>query len=127
MDIKKILVLILSVGIFGRCGIHEIDSYSVYLKLINETDYDIKVEWEVNVDYDKVFTIPAREMKIVPMPIIEYATITFEDGSILKYTKQDKGRSLCNKKYYVLLPRSTNYGFIFTDADYYIAVAQGKQ
>ena len=127
MGIKKILMLILSVGIFGGCGIHEVDYYLVYLKLINESDYDITVAWGVNVDCEKVFSLPAGEVKRVLMPTVNSATITFEDGKVLKYTKQDKGRSLCNKKYYESLPRSTDYGYIFTNADYYGAVAQCKQ
>ncbi|MBQ2702382.1 MAG: hypothetical protein IJF63_00775 [Alistipes sp.] len=127
MGIKKILVLILSVAMFLGCGHIEVDYYHVYLKLINETNYDIKVEWEVDVDCDKAFTIPAGEIKRVPMPAVNSATITFEDGSILKYTKQDKGRSLCNNRYYERLPRSYDRGYIFTNTDYYIALSQGKQ
>lgn len=121
MDIKKFLILILSV-LFGACTPIHIDTVTIGLKIFNESDYGITVEWETESDSEKLLIIPAgRSKTIKPTPVFNSATITFEDGKMIQYTKQDKGRSLCNMKCYEKVPRSIDYGYTITNDDHDLA------
>lgn len=60
-----------------------------------------------------------------PTPVIKSATITFDDGKVLRYSQDDHRtkRSLCNENFFYKLYAGDNiyWYFILTDKDYALA------
>ena len=135
MDIKKILVLILSVLTFHSC--HYVDYWYYDFILENKTGYDITDEWDINRDCEESFVLQKgliQQAGCVPrLPAkIDSATITFEDGKVLQYSSQDVGRSLCNQDSYELDDSRSGegletYKYVLTEEDYALAVMPSEE
>lgn len=133
MGIKKILVLILSVFAFHSC---RVDVEYIYYDFIleNKTRHTIMVEWETNTECETSFELTWGAIKQIgirryPPVKISSATLTFEDGKVLKYSSEDQGRSLCNPQCYDCSDgnRVYTYSFTITDEDYALAVMPSEE
>ena len=61
---------------------------------------------------------------------VDWATITFEDGKVLRYTSEDKGRTMCNSDYYDIDEVATSVIYIkytLTEEDYALAVMPSEE
>lgn len=123
-------VLILSSILLCSCGEVDVDYYQLKFHLQNLSTHTVHVEWDVEnmKGVESSFDLaPGEEVSsdYAPPPIfvIKSATITFDDGKVLKYSQDDHRlkRSLCNEEYYYsLYPGDTiHYYFILTDKEDY--------
>lgn len=136
MKIKRILlVIILSIGVFYSCGKLEVDYYFFRFHLQNLSTHSVHVEWDFEnlQGVEKSFDLaPGEEVSShlaqPPTPVIKSATITFDDGRVLRYSQNDHRtkRSLCNEDYYYKRYAGDYiyWYFILTDKDDY---AQAKK
>ena len=131
MDIKKILILMLSMIVLCSCSI-DVDYIYYGFILENKTGRTVTVVWDVNRDCADTFVLSSGgEFKTgydrYPPVIINSATITFKDGKVLKCSSQDEGRSLCNQDSYELDDLRSGVGletykYVLTEEDYALAV-----
>ena len=100
--------------------------------LENKTGRTVTVVWDVNRDCADTFVLSNKRSFTTsydryPPVIINSATITFEDGKVLKCSSQDEGRSLCNQDSYELDDLRSGVGletykYVLTEEDYALAV-----
>ena len=136
MDIKKILILMLSMIVLCSCSI-DVDYIYYGFILENKTGRTVTVVWDVNRDCADTFVLSSGgEFKTgydrYPPVIINSATITFKDGKVLKCSSQDEGRSLCNSKYYephklYCGSNTETYMYTLTEEDYALAVMPSEE
>ena len=127
---RAFLVIMLSIGAFCSCGELEVDYYSFRFHLRNLSTHSVHVEWEFEnmKGVEKAFDLAPGEEAFSqyaepPTPIIKSATITFDDGKVLKYSQNDHRlkRSLCNEEYYYRFYSGDyiHWYFILTDKEDY--------
>lgn len=108
------------------------------IALVNNSSYNIHIQWDIETEGVQNFALPIGETKEsktkrYPPPQVSSATITFEDGKVLKYSKKDKGRSLCNQRYLKSVPVTNKHDFLefhtftITDEDYALAVMPSEK
>ena len=96
----------------------------------NLSTHSVHVEWEFEnmKGVEKSFDLAPGEEAFSqyaepPTPVIKSATITFDDGKVLKYSQNDHRlrRSLCNEEYYYKLYPGDyiHWYFILTDKEDY--------
>ena len=120
----------LSAIAFCACREVHLDYYLFRFHLQNLSTHSVHVEWEFEnmKGVEKAFDLaPGEEVSSQlaepPTPIIKSATITFDDGKVLKYSQNDHRlrRSLCNENFFYKLYAGDNiyWYFILTDKDDY--------
>lgn len=131
MKINRVfLVIMLSIGAFCSCGEEHLDYYCFRFHLQNLSTHSVHVEWEFEnmKGVEKSFDLAPGEEAFSqyaepPTPVIKSATITFDDGKVLRYSQDDHRlkRSLCNEEFYYRLYSGDNihWYFILTDKDDY--------
>lgn len=140
MKINRVfLVIMLSIGAFCSCGELEVDYYHFRFHLQNLSTHSVHVEWEFEnmKGVEKSFDLAPGEEAFSqyaepPTPVIKSATITFDDGKVLRYSQDDHRlkRSLCNEEFYYRLYSGDNihWYFILTDKDdYALAVMPNEE
>ncbi len=137
---KRIIILLLSAVVLSSC--HEVHyDYSLFSwRFVNESGHNLTIDMKSNLDeefprevtkdkpWDKFGAVPKKQGE---RPRVYSATITFEDGKVLKYSSKDADRSLCNLKCYEmpngLYDDYVIYIFTLTEEDYALAVMPSEE
>lgn len=115
---------------------YSIKEYWYYrLVLENNSGHNVSVEWTTNTSFEDSFvlsngSVAMSELKRFPVPCVDWATITFDDGKVLRYTSKDKGRTMCNSDYFDIDEVGTDiifYKFTLTEEDYALAVMPSEE
>lgn len=137
---KIIIILLLSAVVLSSCYKEHLDYVLFSWRFVNESGHDIIIEMKSNLDeefprevakdkpWDKFGAVPKKQGE---RPCVHSATITFEDGKVLKYSSKDTDRSLCNLKCYEtpngLYDDYVIYIFTLTEEDYALAVMPSEE
>lgn len=129
LQISRLVILVAICILSVSCTV----DYLYYrLVLENDSGHNVSVEWSTNTSLEEAFVLSngsviRSELKRYPAPCVDWATITFEDGKVLKYSSEDQGRSLCNPQSYEDGDGIYTYSFTLTEEDYALAVMPSEE
>lgn len=129
LQISRLVILVAICILSVSCTV---DYLYFRLVLENDSGHNVSVEWSTNTSLEEAFVLSngsmvRSEYKKYPAPCVYWATITFEDGKVLKYLSEDQGRSLCNPQCYEDGDGFYTYSFTLTEEDYALAVMPSEE
>ena len=132
LQISRLVILVAICILSVSCTV---DYWYYRLVLENDSGHNVSVEWSTNTSLEEAFVLSngsmvRSELKKYPAPCVDWATITFEDGKVLRYTSEDKGRTMCNSDYYDIDEVATSVIYIkytLTEEDYALAVMPSEE